>query len=83
MPCDQSLDIQYTVGMATGVPTTFFTVGDSNDGDLTGFLDLVNQFIAADVPPTTFTTSFGFPEELVPQDLASYACFPWISDGQG
>ena len=66
----QSLDIQYTVGIATGVPTTFFTVGDSNDGDLTGFLDLVNSFLAADTPPTTFTTSFGFPEALVPADVA-------------
>ena len=47
-------------------------VGDNNDGDLTGFLDLVNQFLAADTPPTTFTTSFGFPEALVPTDLAKY-----------
>ena len=66
----QSLDIQYTVGIATDVPTTFFTVGDQNDGDVTGFLDLVNNLIALDSPPSVFTTSFGFPEELVDPGLA-------------
>ncbi|RPD63821.1 family S53 protease-like protein [Lentinus tigrinus ALCF2SS1-6] len=69
-----SLDIQYTVGIATEVPTTFFTVGSNNGGDLTGFLDLVNELISQDNPPTVFTTSFGFPEELVPEDLANNIC---------
>jgi tripeptidyl-peptidase-1 len=31
------------VGVATGVPVTFVSVGeDSQDGDLGGFLDIVN-----------------------------------------
>lgn len=66
----QSLDIQYTVGTATNVPITFFTVGSNNNGDLTGFLDLVNNLIAQEEPPSVFTTSFGFPEALVGSDLA-------------
>ncbi|CDO69264.1 hypothetical protein BN946_scf185042.g166 [Trametes cinnabarina] len=70
-----SLDIQYTVGMATNVPTTFFTVGSDNGDDLTGFLDLVNTLIAQDTPPTVFTTSFGFPEALVSPDIATYIKF--------
>ncbi|KAH9940472.1 family S53 protease-like protein [Epithele typhae] len=69
-----SLDIQYTVGIATNVPTTFFVVGENNDGDVGGFLDLVNTFLAAKTPPTTFTTSFGFPEELISADLAQNLC---------
>ncbi|KAI0823318.1 family S53 protease-like protein [Trametes gibbosa] len=69
-----SLDTQYTVGIATNVPTTFFSVGSNNGGDLTGFLDLVNSFIAQDTAPTVFTTSFGFPEALVSQDLAMNLC---------
>ncbi|EJF57619.1 family S53 protease-like protein [Dichomitus squalens LYAD-421 SS1] len=69
-----SLDIQYTVGIATDVPTTFFTVGTQNDGDVTGFLDLVNNLIALDSPPSVFTTSFGFPEELVDPGLANNIC---------
>ena len=64
------MDIQYTVGIATDVPTTFVSVGNDNDGDLTGFLNLANALIAMDEPPSVFTTSFGFPEELVPEDLA-------------
>ena len=70
----QSLDIQYTVGIATEVPITFASVGSNNGGDLTGFLDLVNELISQDNPPTVFTTSFGFPEELVPEDLANNIC---------
>ncbi|RDX50081.1 family S53 protease-like protein [Lentinus brumalis] len=69
-----SLDIQYTVGIATEVPTTFFTVGSGDGGDLTGFLDLVNELLSQDNPPTVFTTSFGFPEELVPEDVANNIC---------
>ncbi|KAI9066581.1 family S53 protease-like protein [Trametes sanguinea] len=69
-----SLDIQYTVGIATNVPTRFFTVGSDNGGDLTGFLDLVNSLIAQESPPTVFTTSFGFPEALVSQDIATNLC---------
>lgn len=64
------MDIQYTIGIATEVPTVFATVGNDNEGDLTGFLNLVNALVAQDDPPTVFTTSFGFPEELVPEDLA-------------
>ena len=37
----QTLDIQYTVGLATGVPTTFISVGnDFHDGDLNGEIRL-------------------------------------------
>ncbi|KAH9847178.1 family S53 protease-like protein [Lenzites betulinus] len=69
-----SLDTQYTVGIATNVPTTFFSVGADNGGDLTGFLDLVNSLIAQDTAPTVLTTSFGFPEALVDQNLATNLC---------
>ncbi|KAI1796365.1 family S53 protease-like protein [Ganoderma leucocontextum] len=69
-----SLDIQYTVGIATDVPITFFTVGSNNTGDLTGFLDLVNNLIAQEKAPSVFTTSFGFPEALVGSDLANNIC---------
>ncbi|KAJ7601371.1 hypothetical protein DFH06DRAFT_1408416 [Mycena polygramma] len=40
---EANLDIQYTIGVATGVPAYFVSVGDSfQDGDLGGFLDIVN-----------------------------------------
>ena len=49
--------------MATNVPTTFISVGDQNqDGDLGGFLDIINSLLAEDNPPLVLTTSFGFNE---------------------
>ncbi|OSD01496.1 subtilisin-like protein [Trametes coccinea BRFM310] len=60
---EASLDIQYTVGLATNVPTTFVSVGNQNqDGDLSGFLDIINFLLAQDQPPLVLTTSFGFNE---------------------
>ena len=57
------MDIQYTVGVATNVPTTFISVGDNTqDGDLSGFLDIINSLLAEDNPPLVLTTSFGFNE---------------------
>ncbi|KAI0366839.1 subtilisin-like protein [Pilatotrama ljubarskyi] len=60
---EASLDIQYTVGLATNVPTTFISVGQQNqDGGLEGFLDIINTLIAQENPPLVLTTSFGFDE---------------------
>ncbi|KAI0631110.1 subtilisin-like protein [Trametes polyzona] len=60
---EATLDIQYTVGLATNVPTTFVSVGNNNkDGDLGGFLDIINALLAEDQPPLVLTTSFGFNE---------------------
>ncbi|KAK7682815.1 hypothetical protein QCA50_014199 [Cerrena zonata] len=42
---EANLDIQYTVGLATGVPVTFVSVGnDTTDGAL-GFLDVVEYLL--------------------------------------
>lgn len=43
---------QYTVGIATGVPVTFISVGENTqDGSLGGFLDIINALLAEDNPP--------------------------------
>ena len=56
----QNLDIQYTVGLASGVPVTFISVGDNfHDGDLEGFLDIINALLAERDPPQVLTTSYG------------------------
>ncbi|RDX44370.1 subtilisin-like protein [Lentinus brumalis] len=56
---EASLDIQYTVGLATGVHTTFVSVGGgqgtANDSP---FLDEINFLLQQDVLPTVMTTSF-------------------------
>lgn len=47
----QNLDIQYTVGVASGVPNTFVSVGDNNEDGLDGFLDEINQLLSLSNPP--------------------------------
>ena len=70
----QNLDIQYTVGVATNVPTTFISVGEQNqDGDLGGFLDIINFLLKQDNPPLVLTTSFGFDEDAFAQQATDEA----------
>lgn len=69
----QNLDIQYTVGLVTGVPTVFISVGDNNhDGDLDGALDLINFLLAARAPPQVLTTSYSQNENTLSPKLATY-----------
>ncbi|KAI0676460.1 subtilisin-like protein [Trametes maxima] len=74
---EASLDIQYTVGVATNVPTTFVSVGQNNkDGGLEGFLDIIDTLLKQDSPPLVLTTSFGFDEQPFEQapELAQTLC---------
>lgn len=65
--------IQYTVGLATGVPTTFISVGSTNqDGALNGFLDIINFLLRQTNPPHVLTTSFGLNEANISPKLAMY-----------
>lgn len=68
---EANLDIQYTVGVASGVPVEFISVGEDNSDGLSGFLDEAN-FInnLTDDLPTVLTTSYGFNENEIPPDLA-------------
>jgi hypothetical protein len=71
------------VGVATGVPVQFISVGESfQDGDLEGFLDIVNFIAAETTPPYVLTTSYGQDESTISRALATYvvscltcACF--------
>ena len=54
---EANLDIQYTVGVASGVPTTFISVGERfQDGALEGFLDIINLLLSESNPPHVLTT---------------------------
>ena len=67
----QNLDIQYTVGLATGVPIDFISVGeDFQDGDLEGFLDIINFLLGETAPPQVLTTSYGQNENTVSRAMA-------------
>ncbi|KAJ7700763.1 subtilisin-like protein [Mycena rosella] len=61
---EANLDIMYTVGLATGVPVTFVSVGETTkDGADDGFLDIITALIAEAAPPQVLTTSYGFDTE--------------------
>ncbi|KAI0669376.1 family S53 protease [Trametes maxima] len=72
---EANLDIQYTVGIASGVPTTFISVGeDFQDGDLEGFLDIINFLLGESNPPQVLTTSYGQNEDTISRKLANNLC---------
>ncbi|KAK7050590.1 family S53 protease [Favolaschia claudopus] len=79
---EANLDIQYTVGVATGVPVVFVSVGeDFNDGDLEGFLDIVNFLSAEDQVPQVMTTSYGENETDMSKALAFKLCEAYAAFG--
>ncbi|KAI0635460.1 family S53 protease-like protein [Trametes polyzona] len=69
------LDIQYTVGLATGVPVDYIMVGfDSQDGALEGYLDEITYLLSLDAPPQVLTTSYGFSEHSLSFELTDKLC---------
>ncbi|KAI5118434.1 hypothetical protein M0805_009712 [Coniferiporia weirii] len=79
---EANLDIQYTVGLASGVPTTFISAGSQNhDGALGGFLDIVNFLLAESDLPSVLTTSYGQNENTVSAALANQLCNAYMQLG--
>ncbi|KAI0700484.1 family S53 protease [Cytidiella melzeri] len=79
---EADLDIQYTVGIATGVPVTFISVGDDfQDGDLEGFLDIINFLLGESNPPQVLTTSYGQNENTISRALANQLCNAYVQLG--
>ena len=66
----QNLDIQYTVGIAAGVPTTFYSVGEEIHDDWFGFLDITGYLLAKSDPPHVLTTSYAFVEPEITTSIA-------------
>ncbi|KAI0046855.1 family S53 protease [Auriscalpium vulgare] len=72
---EADLDVQYTIGVASGVPTTFISVGNNfQDGDLEGFLDIINFLLGETNPPQVLTTSYGQNENTMSRSLANTLC---------
>ncbi|KAF8189516.1 family S53 protease-like protein [Mycena galopus ATCC 62051] len=75
---EANLDTQYTVGLATGVPVEFLTVG----GDFeTGLLDTTTYLDGVDNPPTVMTTSYAEDEEDFGISLATMICNGYMALG--
>ncbi|ETW85061.1 serine protease S53 [Heterobasidion irregulare TC 32-1] len=71
---EADLDTQYTIGVASGVPTVFISVGDNTNDGVFGFLDIINFLLSETSPPQVLTTSYGADESDVSRSLANNLC---------
>ncbi|KAI0633274.1 family S53 protease [Trametes polyzona] len=78
---EADLDTQYTIGIASGVPTTFISVGERNRDGVNGFLDIVNQLLSESNPPQVLSTSYGFNEPDLPESIATNLCNAYMQLG--
>ncbi|GJJ09797.1 hypothetical protein Clacol_004021 [Clathrus columnatus] len=70
-----NLEIQYTIGVAGGIPVTFISVGNNNEGgDLDGALTILNFFIDETTLPQVLSINYGFNEPDLPTALANQLC---------
>ncbi|KAJ7840087.1 family S53 protease [Mycena olivaceomarginata] len=69
------LDIQYTVGIAGDVPTTYLLDGSKHRrGDFIHVQDTINWLLTQEEPPTVFTTSYGNLETDLTPTAATSVC---------
>ncbi|KAJ7762851.1 family S53 protease [Mycena maculata] len=80
---EADLDIEYTAGLAAGVPVTFISVGYNPQDDVGGFMDIVTAILAepAATRPTVLSTSYGFNENDVPISVAVEMCNAYMQLG--
>ncbi|KAJ7876589.1 subtilisin-like protein [Mycena leptocephala] len=80
---EANLDIQYTIGLATGIPVNFLSVGGgtSNADLFPEMLDTITFLQGLETPPTVITTSYGDNEENFGQTLATKMCDGYMSVG--
>lgn len=71
---EANLDIQYTTGIASGVPISFVSVGPTDtETDKEFFValqDEANALLTMKTPPTVLTSSYSLNENLISQSLA-------------
>lgn len=61
----QNLDLQYTVGLATGVPAYFISVGPQSYDGTGGFLDTANYVLSNLSDAYVMTTSYDVNEGYI------------------
>ncbi|CAK5281067.1 unnamed protein product [Mycena citricolor] len=76
---EADLDIEYTVGVATGVPTTFLSVGELDF--YTALLDTTTYVDGLSSPPTVMTTSYGLDETGTDPSVANSICNAFMALG--
>ncbi|KAF8516715.1 family S53 protease-like protein [Hysterangium stoloniferum] len=78
---EANLDIQYTVGMAGGIPVTFISVGPDNVDGIDGFLDIITTLLNEASPPQVLSTSYGFNEPDIPSSIGNTLCNAYMQLG--
>ncbi|KAK7045104.1 family S53 protease-like protein [Favolaschia claudopus] len=83
---EADLDVQYTVGVATGVPVEFLSVGkppldESIDGITPSILDTNIYLDGLDTPPTVVTTSYAPMERDFDESMARKICNTYMALG--
>ncbi|KAJ7620287.1 subtilisin-like protein [Roridomyces roridus] len=68
---ETDIDIQHTVGIATGVPVEFLSVGKDNAD---AFLDTITFVEGLQDPPSVMTSSYGFDESSLGATIATKMC---------
>ncbi|KAF9938982.1 hypothetical protein BGZ65_011778 [Modicella reniformis] len=74
---EANLDIQYTVGLANGVPTTFYSMGNND----TGFVDFSNYLLGMVNPPSVISISYGYDERDLTSSFANNLCNTYMQLG--
>ncbi|KAJ7898518.1 family S53 protease [Mycena olivaceomarginata] len=76
---EANLDTQYTIGIATGVPVTFISAGETGPDGLDGFLDMITLLINDTNRPSVLTTSYAFQDETdLPVSVANNLCNTYL-----
>jgi len=78
---EANIDVQYSVGIATNVPVTFYSVGSNNPDGILGFEDIINDMLAEAAPPHVLTTSYLFDEDEFTPNLANQICDNYMTAG--
>ncbi|KAF7346643.1 Family S53 protease-like protein [Mycena sanguinolenta] len=82
---EADLDVEYTIGLATGVPVEFLSVGgppDSNISDFaTAFLDTNTFLDGLDNPPSVVSISYGLNEDQSESSIARKLCDGYMALG--
>ncbi|KAI0055948.1 family S53 protease [Artomyces pyxidatus] len=76
---EADFDIQYSIGLASGVPVTFISVGPANSSEsnadfVASLQDIMLFLLGQKSPPNVLTTSYGLNEADVSQPLAISIC---------
>jgi tripeptidyl-peptidase-1 len=79
---EANIDVQYTIGLATGVPVDFISAGnDADDEDLDELIDTINDFASHPATSTVISTSYALDEEELSQLLAEKLCDAYAALG--